>query len=148
MSLRLAGSNCPATSTSVIRYVSVNKPCRPGHPGPRQWNGPAATAPGSTGGGTRATARKVEEGLGEEIEDRVGRQGTEVADDAGGGEPVLGGQYSVEVHQTATCRRCSRSQEDGDGLQVAVVDHRRSAHRPTAARNASGGMGSRTRGMR
>ncbi len=42
-------------------------------------------------------AGQVEEGLGEEIEDRVGRQGTEVADHAGGGEPVLGGQHGVEV---------------------------------------------------
>ena len=50
---------------------------------------------------------EVEEGLGEEVEDRVGRQGTEVADDAGGGEPVLGGQHGVEVGQAATCRRCS-----------------------------------------
>ena len=31
-------------------------------------------------------AGQVEEGLGEEVEDRVGRQGTEVADHAGGGE--------------------------------------------------------------
>src|SRR5207247_5413818 len=30
-------------------------------------------------------AGEVEEGLGEEVEDRVGRQGTEVADHAGGG---------------------------------------------------------------
>ena len=42
-------------------------------------------------------AGKIEEGLGEEIEDRVRRQGTEVADHAGGGEPVLGGQHRVEV---------------------------------------------------
>src|SRR5437762_14057621 len=34
---------------------------------------------------------KVEEGLGEEIEDGVGRQGAEVADDTGRGEPVLSG---------------------------------------------------------
>src|SRR5256885_12647107 len=31
-------------------------------------------------------AGKVEEGLGEEVEDRVRRQGTEVADHAGGGD--------------------------------------------------------------
>ena len=30
-------------------------------------------------------ARQIEEGLGEEVEDRVGRQGTQVADHAGGG---------------------------------------------------------------
>ena len=39
-------------------------------------------------------AGKVEEGLGEEVEDRVRRQGTEVADHAGGVEPVLGRQPS------------------------------------------------------
>src|SRR6266478_2378011 len=61
-------------------------------------------------------AGQVEEGLGEEIEDRVGRQGTEVADDTGGGEAVLGGQHGVEVREPAPCRRCRRSYKDGDGL--------------------------------
>src|SRR5205807_7695750 len=70
-------------------------------------------------------ARKVEEGLGEEIEDRIGRQGTEVADRAGGGEPVLGGQHGVEVRQPAPFRRCGRSEEDRDGLQVGVGSYRR-----------------------
>ena len=62
-------------------------------------------------------ARQVEEGLGEEVEHRIGRQGTEVTDHAGGGEPIFGGQHCVEVRQAATFRRCSRSEEEGDGLQ-------------------------------
>jgi len=70
-------------------------------------------------------ARKVEEGLGEEVEDRVGRQGTEIADHVGGGEPVLGWQHSVEVRQPAPFRRCGRSEEDGDGRQVGVGSYRR-----------------------
>jgi len=41
-------------------------------------------------GSLGASARQLG-GLGEKIEDRVGRDGTEVADHAGGGEPVLGG---------------------------------------------------------
>ena len=44
---------------------------------------------------------EVEEKLGEEVEDRIWRQGTEVADDAGGGEPVFGGEHGVEVRQPA-----------------------------------------------
>jgi len=70
-------------------------------------------------------AGQVEEGLGEEVEDRVGRQGTEIADDAGGGEPVFGGQHGVEVGQAASCRLCGRSEKDGDGLQVGVGSYRR-----------------------
>ena len=54
-------------------------------------------------------AGKVEERLGKEVEDRVGRQGTEVADHAGGGEAVLGGQHGVEVRQAAPLRRSGRS---------------------------------------
>ena len=70
-------------------------------------------------------AGQVEEGLGEEIEDRIGRQGTEVAHDAGGGEPILGGQHGVEVRQAAPFRTCGRSEKDGDGLQVGVGSYRR-----------------------
>ncbi len=91
-------------------------------------------------------AGQVEEGLGEEIEDRVGRQGTEVADHAGGGEAVLGGQDAVEVRQAAPFRRCSRSEEEGDRLQVRVADSRR-VHGGQTAANASGSRGSRMRGM-
>jgi len=36
-------------------------------------------------------ARKVEERLGEEIEDRIGRQDAEVAEHAGGGEACSAG---------------------------------------------------------
>src|SRR6266516_610890 len=46
-------------------------------------------------------AGKVEEGLGEEVEDRVRRQGTEVADHAGGGDPVLGRQHGVTTSRNA-----------------------------------------------
>ena len=70
-------------------------------------------------------AGEVEEGLGEEEDDRVGRQGTEVADNAGGGEPVLGGQHGVEVREPAPFRTCGRSEKDGDGLQVGVGSYRR-----------------------
>ena len=70
-------------------------------------------------------AGKVEERLGEEIEDRVGRQGTEVADDAGGGEPIFGGQHGIQIREPATFRRCGRSEEDRDGLQVGVGSYRR-----------------------
>jgi hypothetical protein len=51
-------------------------------------------------------AGKVEEGLGEEVEGRVGWQGTEVAEHADGRETVLGRQHGVEVRQAATSRRC------------------------------------------
>ena len=68
---------------------------------------------------------KPKKGLGEKIEDRVGRDGTEVADHAGGGEAVLGGQHSVEVRQAAPFRRCGRSEEDRDGLHVGVGSYRR-----------------------
>src|SRR5438552_12455913 len=83
-------------------------------------------------------AGKVEERLGKEVAGRVGGQGTEVADHAGGGEAVLGGQHGVEVGEPATLRRRRRSQEDGDGLQVGVA-HARRGHRASAAANASGG---------
>src|SRR5439155_20532994 len=91
-------------------------------------------------------AGQVEEGLGEEIKERVGRQGTEVADYAGGGEAVLGGQHGVEVRQPAPFRRGGRSEEDRDGLHVGVA-HARRGHRAKTAANASGGAGARTRGM-
>ncbi len=73
--------------------------------------------------------------------------GTEVADHAGGGEPVLGGQHGVEVRQPAPFRRCGRSEEDGDRLQVGVGKSRQVAHLASAAANANGGTGSRTPGM-
>src|SRR5439155_8518083 len=91
-------------------------------------------------------AGQVEEGPCEEVEDRIRRQGTQVADHAGGGEPVLGGQHSIEVRQAATFRRCSRSEEEGDRLQVRVADSRR-VHGGQTAANANGGRGSRTPGM-
>src|SRR2546428_2745630 len=58
---------------------------------------------------------EVEEGLGEEVEDRVERQGTEVADHAGGGEAVLGGQHGVEVGQAAPLRCGGSGGGDGGG---------------------------------
>ena len=92
-------------------------------------------------------AGQVEEGLGEEVEDRVGRQGTEVTEHPGSSEPVLGWQHGVEVRQPALFRRCGRSEEDRDRRHVGVA-HARRVHRASAAANANGGVGSRTRGMR
>ena len=92
-------------------------------------------------------AGEVEEGLGEEVEDRVGRQGTDVADHAGGGEAVLGGQHGVEVRQAAPFRRCGRSEEHRDRRQVGVAYTRR-GHRAKGAGNANGRTGSTTPGMR
>src|SRR5881398_3490129 len=62
------------------------------------------------------------------------------------GEAVLGGQDAVEVRQAAPFRRCSRSEEEGDRLQVRVADSRR-VHGGQTAANASGSRGSRMRGM-
>src|SRR5439155_5947771 len=69
---------------------------------------------------------------------RIGRQGTEIADHARGGEPVLGGQHGVEVRQSAAFRGYGRSEEEGDPLQVGVA-HARQGHRAENAANASGG---------
>ena len=50
-------------------------------------------------------AGKVEEGLGEEIEDRLGWHSTEVADHAGGGEPVVNVTSSDAAQQVRRTRR-------------------------------------------
>src|SRR5207245_10258105 len=90
-------------------------------------------------------AGKVEEGLGEEIEDRVGRKGTEVADHAGGGEPVFGGQHGVEVREAAAFGRCRRSEGAGDRRGAGGARGGR-GRRAVAAANVDGGVWDRRAG--